>query len=170
MSAMEQIGEARTATDLYEELLFDEAQVDARISEMAQQIAENYSPATTLFVSLLNGAQPFTAKLMHAIQRHDPCFHPNAQSMIVSRYGPNREPGELRLVTDLPPKYRELTGYHVILLDDLIDGGDTLKYARDRLAGYGAQQVDWSFSLRNSKIRQLNAILLCMGSKFRIGG
>jgi len=74
----------------------------------------------TLFVALLNGALPLTAKLMRAIQRHDPHFHPNVQSMIVSRYGSSREPGKPHLVTDLPPDYRVLTGRHVVLLDDLV--------------------------------------------------
>ena len=108
---------------LYEKILFTEAEVDARIAEMAKEIVAAYDPATTIFVSLLNGAQPFTAKLMSAIWHQDPYFHPNVQSMIVSRYGPNREPGQTRVVTDLPPSYRDLTGRNVILLDDLVDGG-----------------------------------------------
>jgi hypoxanthine phosphoribosyltransferase len=127
---------------LYKEVLFTEAEVDARIAEMAADIVRKYDPTGTLFVSLLNGAQPFTAKLMRAIQAHDPHFHPNVQSMIVSRYGPNREPGQLRLVTDLPPDYRALARYRVVLLDDLIDRGGTLQFATQHVLGYGAQQVD----------------------------
>jgi hypoxanthine phosphoribosyltransferase len=109
---------------------------------MAADIVRTYDPAGTLFVSLLNGAQPFTAKLMCAIQAQDPYFHPNVQSMIVSRYGPSREPGQLRLVTDLPPEYRSLARYKAILLDDVLDKGDTLRFARQHLLGYGAQHVD----------------------------
>jgi hypoxanthine phosphoribosyltransferase len=127
---------------LYEKILFTEEEVDVRINEMAAEITERYNGSTALFVSLLNGAQPFTAKLMSAIWRHDPYFHPNVQSMIVSRYGPNREPGETRIVTDLPPGYRDLTGRHVILLDDLVDGGGTLEFAANHLLGYGAEKVD----------------------------
>jgi hypoxanthine phosphoribosyltransferase len=79
---------------------------------------------------------------MCAIQAYDPHFHPNVQSMIVSRYGPNREPGQFRIVTDLPPDYRALAKYRVIVLDDLVDRGSTLRYAREHLLDYGAQQVD----------------------------
>jgi hypoxanthine-guanine phosphoribosyltransferase len=79
---------------------------------------------------------------MHAIQAEDPYFHPNVQSMIVSRYGLNREPGMLRLVTDLPPDYRELMEFDIILLDDLIDEGDTLEFAKAHLQSYGAKRVD----------------------------
>lgn len=134
--------ELSSASPLYAELLFTESQVDTRISEMASDLVDRYDSSDTIFVSLLNGAQPFTSKLMRAIQTNDPYYHPNVQSMIVSRYGPNREPGQLHLATDLPPNYRDLSGYNVVLLDDLIDGGDTLDYSRQHLLGYGANQVD----------------------------
>lgn len=127
---------------LYKELLFSADQVDARIGEMALDIIKRYDPKQTIFVSLLNGAQPFSSKLMRAIQIADPYFQPNVQSMIVSRYGRNREPGPLQLVTDLPPSYRDLTGKIIILLDDLIDAGDTLQYAEKHLLAYGAVKVD----------------------------
>ncbi len=127
---------------LYKEMLFTADVVDARIAEMAAEIIKMYDSANTVFVSLLNGAQPFSSKLMRAIQLADPYFHSNVQSMIVSRYGPNREPGPLTLVTDVPPSYRELTGKHVVLLDDLIDEGDTLDFAKAHLLEYGAENVD----------------------------
>lgn len=127
---------------LYKKILFTEQEVDNKIDEMAADITRLYDSSNTVFVSLLNGAQPFTAKLMSAIWRHDPYFHPNVQSMIVSRYGPNREPGETRVVTDLPPKYRDLTGCHIVLLDDLVDGGGTLEFAANHLLSYGAEKVD----------------------------
>jgi hypoxanthine phosphoribosyltransferase len=127
---------------LYQEILFTEQQVNERIDEMATEIIQKYNPDETLFVNLPNGALPFMTKLMSAIQVQDPYFHPNVQSMIISRYGVSREPGLLRLVTDLPPNYRDLSDYVVVLLDDLIDEGDTLKYARQHLLDYGAKRVD----------------------------
>ena len=78
---------AATKVSLYKEILYTEAEVDARITAMAVDITRGYKGRDTLFVALLNGALPFTAKLMRAIQHHDPHFHPNVQSMIVSRYG-----------------------------------------------------------------------------------
>lgn len=127
---------------LYKELLYSADEVDRRIAEMAESIVKEYSSKDTVFVSLLNGAQPFSSKLMQSIQKIDPHYHPNVQSMIVSRYGPNREPGELRLITDVPPAYRDLSGKVVVLLDDLIDAGDTLEYAAKHLMEYGARRVD----------------------------
>jgi hypoxanthine phosphoribosyltransferase len=144
-------GESTPSGGLYQELLFTEAEVEARIVEMAAEITKRFDPDTTLFVSLLNGAQPFASKLMFAIQACHPNYHPNVQSIIVSRYGINREPGQLRLVTDLPPEYRDLTGYWVVVLDDLVDGGETLAFAREHLLGYGAKGVEYVVLVRKQK-------------------
>lgn len=127
---------------LYKEILYTESEVDARIEAMAADITRMYKGTDTLFVSLLSGALPFTAKLMQAIQSYDPYFHPNVQCMIVSRYGPNREPGQPRIVTDLPPAYRNLKDRHIVLLDDLVDGGGTGDCTERHLYGYGAQDVE----------------------------
>jgi hypoxanthine phosphoribosyltransferase len=148
---------------LYKELLFTADEVDKRIMEMAADIVRTYDPSDTIFVSLLNGAQPFASKLMRAIQEQDPYFHPNVQSMIVSRYGPNREPGPLTLVTDLPPSYRDLTGRNIILLDDLIDVGDTLDYAKKHLLDYGAQKVDSVVLVKKRKAPQLEGGVAMFG-------
>jgi len=148
---------------LYKKLLFTAAEVDARIKEMAADIVARYDPKDTIFVSLLNGAQPFASKLMFAIQMQDPYFHPNIQSMIVSRYGPNREPGPLKLVTDLPPSYRNLAGYSVVLLDDLIDVGDTLEYAKEHLLDYGAKQVESVVLVKKQKSPQIEGGIAMFG-------
>lgn len=156
-------GDTVPSSEHYKQLLYTPAEVDARIAEMAAEITARHDPATTLFVSLLNGAQPFTAKLMFAIQVHRPDYHPNVQSMIVSRYGVNREPGPLRLVTDLPPEYRNLTSYHVVVLDDLIDGGETLAYAREHLLGYGATDVEYVVLVRKQKNQPVPQALAIYG-------
>lgn len=147
----ERLEEGLFQKPLYEDILYTEAEVDARISEMAAAVIIRYKDTDTLFVSLLNGAGPFTAKLMRAIQQHDPYFHPNVQSMIVSRYGPNREPGKPRLVTDLPPEYRDLSGRHVVLLDDLVDGGETTAFTEQHLYGYDAKEIERVVLVKKSK-------------------
>jgi len=148
---------------LYKKILFTEAEVDARIAEMAVEITRVYKGTDTLFVSLLNGAQPFTAKLMRAIQRHDPYFHPNVQSMIVSRYGTSRDGGEPRLVTDLPPDYRVLTGRHVVLLDDLVDGGGTTDFTERHLYDYGAWTVERIVLVKKRKVPPIEAKIALYG-------
>src|SRR5689334_5655592 len=59
----------------YKEILYSAEEVSQRIDELAADVIARYRGTETMFVSLLNGAQPFTAKLMFAIQRLDPNFH-----------------------------------------------------------------------------------------------
>lgn len=147
----------------FKEILYSEEQVNRRIGELAAEVIARYRDTNIIFVSLLNGAQPFTAKLMFAIQRLDPNFHPNVQSMIISHYGPNREPGLMRLVTDLPPEYRDLTGMHAVVLDDLIDRGSTLQHAADHLRACGAERVESIVLVRKRKDPPVSSNVVMVG-------
>jgi hypoxanthine phosphoribosyltransferase len=147
----------------YQEILFSVEEVSQRIDELAAEVIARYRGTKTIFVSLLNGAQPFTAKLMFAIQWLDPNFHPDVQSMIISHYGPNREPGEMRLVTDLPPEYRDLTGLRAVVLDDLIDRGKTLAYAAEHLCACGAESVESIVLVRKLKDPPIDSNVVLVG-------
>jgi hypoxanthine phosphoribosyltransferase len=144
-------------------IIYTEDQVTARINEMAAWLVDRYKLAdSVLFVSLLNGAVPFTAQLMSAIYRYDPDFNANVQFMKVSRYGDSRQPGELKIMADLSAQYRDLKGRKVVLLDELLDGGGTLHFAKNHLLGYGADSVDCVVLVK--KLKQLTAdveISLC---------
>ena len=149
--------------DNYKEILYSEEQVSRRIEEMAAEVVARYRDTKTIFISLLNGAQPFTAKLMFAIQRLEPNFHPNVQSMIISHYGPNREPGPMRIVTDLPPEYRDLTGVLAVVLDDLVDRGGTLQYAAEHLLARGAESVESIVLVRKHKDPPVDTNIVLIG-------
>jgi hypoxanthine phosphoribosyltransferase len=147
----------------YNAILYSEEQVSQRIDEMAADVITRYRDTKTIFVSLLNGAQPFTAKLMFAIQRLEPNFHPNVQSLIISHYGPNREPGPMHIVTDLPPEYRVLTGVLAVVLDDLVDRGGTLQYAAEHLRACGAESVESIVLVRKHKDPPVDTNIVLIG-------
>lgn len=147
----------------YARIVYSEEQVSQRIDEMAEQVIARYHGTRTIFVSLLNGAQPFTAKLMFAIQRRDPTFHPNVQSLIISHYGPNREPGPMRVVTALPPDYRDLTGMRAVVLDDLVDRGGTILYAAEHLRARGAEHIESIVLVRKHKDPPVHGNVVLVG-------
>lgn len=123
----------------YKELLHSEEEVDARIGEMAAEILENYD-SSPLFVCLMRGGAPFSAQLMREITRQDPNFHPEMDYMTISTYGSDRESKRPRVVMDIDPR-TEIEGREAILLDDVFDEGNTVKFARDHLRGLGAAAV-----------------------------
>lgn len=146
--AVQKVGEP-----LHGDILFSEVQVDRRIDAMASEIVIRYKGQRVLFVGLLKGGLPFAAKLMTAIVRADPRFHPNLELIGMSRYGENREPGETTITTPLRPKYHDLRGYRVVLVEDLLDSGGTIQDARMYLSQFGApmESIDAIVLLRKKK-------------------
>lgn len=113
--------------------------IDQAIDTIAIKILDQYNE-TPLFVALLRGAAPFASKLMFAIARKAPNFHPELDYMMVSTYGSGQTAGEPRIVTDLAPdtitKDRE-----IIILDDVLDKGITANFVFNHLKSRGAASV-----------------------------
>jgi hypoxanthine phosphoribosyltransferase len=131
-----------TDSQFYHDLLATEAEVTARINELAQAIIQNYRNKDPLFVCLLRGGAPFATRLMFAITAMDPTFHPEMDYMTLRTYGDERTDKQPELLTDLLPTTKA-EGRHVILLDDVLDKGVTAHFARARMVeDHGAQVVD----------------------------
>lgn len=120
--------------------LYTAEQIGTRIEELAAELVRDYEGTTTLFVTLLRGAMPFTSKLMFAIARHAPTFHPDLDYMMVRTYGHERVAREPIIVTDLAPS-TEVTGRDIIILDDVIDLGVTSEFVKSTLLARGARTV-----------------------------
>lgn len=117
-----------------------EDQVNTRIDELASEIIHDFSGQKPLFVALLRGAAPFAAKLMFAIAKQAPDFHPELDYMMVSTYGSERTASEPRIVTDLSPK-TTTSGRSVIILDDVLDKGITAHFVANHLRANGAEDI-----------------------------
>lgn len=115
-------------------------QVDARIEELASELIRDFSGTKPLFVALLRGAAPFASKLMFAIAKQAPDFHPEIDYMMVSTYGSGHEAGEPHIVTDLSPK-TTASGRPVIVVDDVLDKGITAHFVAAHLTARGAEDI-----------------------------
>src|SRR6478609_1632041 len=91
------------APDLYSTVLHSTEDVDRRIDEMAAEIVERYRDDKPLFVCLLRGGAPFATRLMFAISRLDPHFHPELDYMTVRTYATERSASHPELVMGLAP-------------------------------------------------------------------
>lgn len=120
-------------------LLTSSDDVDNRIDQIATQILKSHTESP-LFVALLRGAAPFASKLMFAITRQSPDFHPELDYMMVSTYGNSREASQPRIVTDLAPDTL-IKGRPVIVLDDVLDKGITAHFVTQYLLSRGASSV-----------------------------
>lgn len=121
-------------------VLATEAQVTARIDELAQTIIADFPDEKPLFIALLRGAAPFASKLLFSIARQAPDFHPEMDYMTISTYGVGKEAGEPRIIADLSPS-TVVKGRTIIMLDDVLDKGITTHFVREHLRASGASDV-----------------------------
>ena len=118
------------------EVLFSERKICARIEEMAQDIAAA-KPRNLLVVPILKGSFIFAADLLRAFYRVG--LLPEVDFMILASY---REAtvssGRIDVLRDIETGVK---GRDVLFLDDILESGRTLAYARDLLAARGARRV-----------------------------
>ena len=104
-----------------QEILFSEEQLKARVAEIARQIETDYAGKEIMLISVLRGSFIFMADLCRAIQL--PC---TLDFMSVSSYGKSTtSSGQVQITKDLS---EDITGRHVIVVEDILDSGNTLSY------------------------------------------
>ena len=135
---------------LYEKILYTEDEVTERISELAGKVIRQYQGRNPLFVCLLRGGMPFSARLMSAIAAQDPYFHPELDYMTVRTYGSGQTAKDPEIVMDLGP-HTEPTGRPVVLLDDVFDTGATAVFVAEKLRERGVASVDLCVLVRKEK-------------------
>lgn len=110
-------------------VLYTRQDIQKRVAEMAAQIAKDYSEVDSiLLVGVLKGAFIFLADLARLIS-----IPHTVDFLAVSSYGQRgAASGAVRLLMDL----REpIAGKHVIIVEDIVDTGQTLGYLNDMLVG-----------------------------------
>lgn len=118
-----------TATQTGLKVLISRAEIDARVAELGAQISRDYRGETVLLVGVLKGASIFLSDLARQIKL-DATF----DFISVSSYGSGvRSSGEVRLVKDVD---NSLEGKNVIIVEDILDTGLTLKFLRQQFLNH----------------------------------
>ena len=115
------------------EILFDQAEVLKAIDQLAVRLTVALADENPILICVMNGGLPFTAALMQRLH-----FPLQLSYVHVSRYRDATEGGEL--IWHARPDL-ELTGRHVLLLDDILDKGLTLQALRSWATEAGATAV-----------------------------
>ncbi|HUI46030.1 MAG TPA: hypoxanthine phosphoribosyltransferase [Nitrospirota bacterium] len=111
-----------------QEILFDEQTIQKKVRELAAQISRDYAGEDLVLVCILKGAVVFTADLMRSIS-----FPVTIDFICASSYGMSTTAArEIRIKKDIEIDVR---GRHVLLVDTIIDTGETLACLFKRFAG-----------------------------------
>jgi hypoxanthine phosphoribosyltransferase len=109
------------------EVLISEQELQDRVKELARQIESDYEGKDLLTVCLLRGAVTFMVDLTRAMHRRV-----TIDFMAVSSYGSSTESsGVVRILKDLD---ESIEGRHVLIVEDIVDSGLTLKYILEILS------------------------------------
>src|ERR671938_1529825 len=108
------------------EVLLSSEDIKEKVREIGERITEDYRGERLLLVGILRGAVVFMSDLMRHLQL--PC---EIDFMEVSSYGADTtSSGVVRILKDLE---EDITGRHVLIVEDIIDTGLTVSYLRRSL-------------------------------------
>ncbi len=147
------------AADVDEDLvniLFTEKDILERLSELARQIERDYEGQELLIVGVLRGAVMVMADLARAFNRHV-----EMDWMAVSSYGSGtKSSGVVRILKDLDT---DISGRHVLIVDEIIDTGLTLSWLTSNLASRNPASVEICTLLRKPEALQMNVEVKYVG-------
>jgi hypoxanthine phosphoribosyltransferase len=128
--------------------LFGEAEIARRVEDLARDIAAEIS-GDFVIVGLLKGSFVFLADLVRALDRAG--LAPRVEFMRVASYGLGKESsGKIDLIGDI---LDDISGRRVLLVDDIVDTGRSLLFARDLLKDKGAARI-WTCVLLDKPSRR----------------
>ncbi|RYE32211.1 MAG: hypoxanthine phosphoribosyltransferase [Hyphomicrobiales bacterium] len=132
-------------------VLYDEAAIARRNEEMAQSIAAS-EPKELLVVAVLKGSFMFAADLIRAMHRAG--LSPQVEFIHLSSYlSGTVSSGQVEILRDVQSEVR---GRDVLLVDDILESGRTLAFAKDLLAARGAAKVSTAVLLEKPLKRAVN--------------
>lgn len=109
-------------------VMLNEDDIRRKVAEMGRQIAADYEGKNPILVGILKGAVLFASDLFRALE-----IPASIDFMAVSSYGAStKSSGVTRILKDLD---QGVEGRHLLLVEDIVDTGLTLRYLRDYLGG-----------------------------------
>ena len=130
------------------EVLFSASAIARRNLELAKEIASR-DYEDLLVISILKGSFVFAADLIRAM--HDSGLSPEVEFIFISSYGAGTTSGEVKVLRDID---NEVKGRDVLLIDDILESGKTLRYTRELMLGRGAKSVSIAVLLDKHSRRQ----------------
>lgn len=128
---------------------FDEDQIRYAVEELGCTISKDYAGKNLLLVGILKGCFVFMADLVRAITI--PC---TVDFMSVSSYGSGTKPsGEVRIIKDIDLC---LENYDVLIVEDILDSGNTLNYVKDILSKRNPKSLKICTMFDKPSRRQVN--------------
>lgn len=137
-------------------VMFTEQDIQDKLAEMAAQIQADYEGEDLLIVGVLRGAVMVMADLARSLDRHV-----EMDWMAVSSYGSGtKSSGVVRILKDLDT---DISGRHVLIVDEIIDTGLTLSWLVSNLASRNPASVRIATLLRKPEAQRMEVDVSYVG-------
>ena len=117
----------------FDKVLISKEDIEIKVKEISKQISEDYKGLNPLFVCILKGSVFFTADLLRNVSTPA-----QIDFMVVSSYGTGTTSSNLKVKKDLSVDIKDK---HVIIVEDIIDSGNTLYLLKEMLLSRGPASV-----------------------------
>ena len=117
-----------------QEILLTEERIQAKVAELGVRISRDYAGKELVLICVLRGGLVFTADLMRRIE-----LPVTLDFVHVSSYGAGTEPRQVMIKKEIETDIR---GKHVLIVDCIIDTGETLDYLLKRYRAMGPAGVN----------------------------
>ena len=115
-------------------VLYTEEEIAQRVKELGSEMYEALKDKQPIFVSVLRGAFIFMADIVRACQV--PC---DVEFISVSSYGSGTtSSGAVQITRDI---HQDITGRHLVVIEDILDSGNTLAFLKNYFLSKGAASV-----------------------------
>jgi hypoxanthine phosphoribosyltransferase len=143
------VDDAQISGDLTR-VLYSKEDISSRLTELAKEIDAQYEDKDLLLVGVLNGAVMVMADLSRTMT-----IHCEMDWMAISSYGSGTQSsGVVRILKDLSS---DISGRHVLVVEDIIDTGLTLSYLISNLMSRGPASLEIMTMFRKPEA-QKNAV------------
>jgi hypoxanthine phosphoribosyltransferase len=119
-----------------ERVVYTEAQIGQRVQELGAQLSSDYAGRMPLLVGVFAGATLFLADLVRAL---DPTLAFHLDMVGVSSYGNGMTTNGQPTITQMPEI--PIFNRDVVLVEDIIDSGLTIRFLREQFSRWGARSV-----------------------------
>ncbi len=130
-------------------VLIDEQKIEKRVQELGEQIEKDYQGKEPVVVAILKGSIIFYGDLVRKIK-----LPMRFDTMAVSSYGSGTQSsGNVKIKKDLS---RDISGEDVLIIEDIIDSGNTMKALTSLLEHRGAKSIKVCAFLDKPSRRQVD--------------
>ena len=130
--------------------MYSKSEIAQRVKELASQLNDDYEGREVVFICILKGAVVFMADLMRHLQ-----LDMSVEYLQLSSYISTESTGKIDMLLDINA---DISGKDVIVVEDIIDTGHTIKFILQHLMAKSPASIKFCVLLDNPVRRQQGCI------------